>query len=128
MNKLKLLQQEYKAIKADYESALQLVDNYMESTGIDFYDDKYDEIEMFKRIEFNVYDLYNQLNIVADKLINESEKYLLHKDIKELIQIAKKNITVRNKVLNLIINLWGVDKICWQLKEKKKLIWLLKNI
>ena len=105
MNKLKLLQQEYKAIKADYESALQLVDNYMELTGIDFYDDKYDEIEMFKRIEFNVYDLYNQLNIVADKLINESEKYLPHKDIKELIQIAKKNITVRNKVLNLIVNL-----------------------
>ena len=105
MNKLKLLQQEYKAIKADYESALQLVDDYMESTGIDFYDYKYDEIEMFKRIEFNIDDLSSQLNIVADKLINESEKYLLHKDIKDLIQVAKKNITVRNKVLNLIINL-----------------------
>ena len=105
MNKLKLLQQEYKAIKADYKSALQLVDDYMESTGIDFYDDKYDEIEMFKRIEFNIDDLSSQLNIVADKLINEAEKYLLHKDIKDLIQVAKQNITVRNKVLNLIINL-----------------------
>ena len=48
MNKLKLLQQEYKAIKADYESALQLVDNYMESTGIDFYD----KVNTFYKINF----------------------------------------------------------------------------
>ena len=38
----------------------------MESLGIDFYDDEYNEIEMFKRIEFNIDDLSSQLNIVAD--------------------------------------------------------------